>query len=164
MTFGEKLKKLRKENGLTQEELAEKLYVTRTAVSKWETDKGFPAIDSLKLISELFQISLDELISDSDVENKRLLDERNARKMYWIAIGFLGLTAVFALLTWILREPLLNIGSIIGSIGCIVFGFLARPTYEHLSVKKRIIPYVISRVVVLLIVVAVMVGSMLQMS
>ena len=50
MTFGEKLKKLRNDNGLTQEQLADKIFVTRTAISKWETDKGFPSIDSLKAI------------------------------------------------------------------------------------------------------------------
>ena len=52
MTFGQKLKKLRTENNLTQEELAEALFVTRTAVSKWETDKGYPGIDSLKIITQ----------------------------------------------------------------------------------------------------------------
>ena len=50
MTFGGKLKKLRTDSGLTQDELAEKIYVTRTAVSKWESDRGYPNIDSLKAI------------------------------------------------------------------------------------------------------------------
>ena len=47
MLLGEKIKKLRTDNGLTQEELAERIYVTRTAVSKWETGKGMPGIESL---------------------------------------------------------------------------------------------------------------------
>ena len=80
MTFGEKLKKLRNDNQLTQDELAEKIFVTRTAISKWETDKGYPSIDSLKQLSNLFHISIDELISDTDIENKRLLDEAQSRK------------------------------------------------------------------------------------
>ena len=63
MTFGEKLKKLRRENNFTQDELAEKIFVTRTAISKWETDKGYPSIESLKQLSNLFHISIDELIS-----------------------------------------------------------------------------------------------------
>ena len=63
MTFGEKLKKLRTDKNLTQDELAEKIYVTRTAISKWETDKGYPSIDSLKQLSNLFEVSIDELIS-----------------------------------------------------------------------------------------------------
>ena len=73
MTFGEKLKKLRNDNGLTQEQLADKIFVTRTAISKWETDKGFPSIDSLKAISNLFNIKIDDLISDEDIENKKIL-------------------------------------------------------------------------------------------
>ena len=58
MTFGEKLKKLRTDNGLTQDELAEKTYVTRTAISKWESDRGYPNIDSLKAISKFFSVSI----------------------------------------------------------------------------------------------------------
>lgn len=54
MTFGEKLKKLRIDNRLTQDELAEKIFVTRTAISKWENDKGYPSIDNLKQLSNLF--------------------------------------------------------------------------------------------------------------
>ena len=95
MTFDEKFKKLRTDNGLTQEELANKLYVTRGAISKWETDKGFPNIDSLKLISKTFNISLDELISDEAIENNRLLELKFARKMYIIAMVFFRLDYSF---------------------------------------------------------------------
>ena len=56
MEFNEKLQELRKQEGLTQEELAMKLYVSRTAVAKWEQGRGYPNIDSLKLISEFFNI------------------------------------------------------------------------------------------------------------
>ena len=164
MTFGEKLKKLRTDNELTQEELAEKLFVTRTAISKWETDRGFPAIDSLKLISQLFQISIDELISDADVENKRLLDEKRARKMYWASIAFLLVTAAFALLTWLLKEPLFNIGSVIGCVGCVGFVLLARPFHRRVTSKKMLAPYVVSRVVIALVVIVAVVGAILQMT
>ena len=51
MEFNEKLQELRKQRGLTQEELAEFLFVSRTAVSKWESGRGYPSIDSLKEIS-----------------------------------------------------------------------------------------------------------------
>lgn len=63
MGFNEKLQKLRKERGITQEELAEKLYVSRTAISKWESGRGYPNIDSLKAISEFFSVSVDDLLS-----------------------------------------------------------------------------------------------------
>ena len=78
MTFGQKLKKLRNDNNLTQEQLADMIFVTRTAISKWETDNGYPSIDSFKAISNLFSISIDELISDADIENKKILDEKHA--------------------------------------------------------------------------------------
>jgi transcriptional regulator with XRE-family HTH domain len=53
MEFNEKLQLLRKQKGLTQEELAEQLFVSRTAVSKWESNRGLPNIDSLKAISKI---------------------------------------------------------------------------------------------------------------
>lgn len=63
MEFGEKLKELRKARSLTQEELAEALYVSRTAVSKWESGRGYPSIDSLRELSRFFSVSIDELVS-----------------------------------------------------------------------------------------------------
>lgn len=63
MEFNEKLKQLRKSNGLTQEDLAEALYVSRTAVSKWESGRGYPNIESLKDIATLFSVSIDDLLS-----------------------------------------------------------------------------------------------------
>ena len=63
MEFNEKLQELRKARGLTQEELAEALFVSRTAISKWESGRGYPSIDSLKQIANYFSISIDELLS-----------------------------------------------------------------------------------------------------
>lgn len=63
MEFHEKLQELRKNRGITQEELAEKLYVSRTAVSKWESGRGYPSIDSLKAISNYFSVTIDDLLS-----------------------------------------------------------------------------------------------------
>ena len=63
MEFHEKLQELRKNRRMTQEELAEVLYVSRTAVSKWESGRGYPSIDSLKEISKFFSVSIDDLLS-----------------------------------------------------------------------------------------------------
>ena len=83
MTFGEIIKKLRTDNRLTQDELAEKIYVTRTAISKWESDRGFPNIESLKTISKYFSVSLDELLSGEEIlaiaENDNKQKERTLR-------------------------------------------------------------------------------------
>ena len=67
MEFNEKLQQLRKQNNLTQEQLAEKLFVSRTAISKWESGKGYPNIESLKSISQLFSVSIDELLSGEEL-------------------------------------------------------------------------------------------------
>ena len=63
MELNEKLQELRKSKGMTQDELAEVLYVSRTAISKWESGRGTPSIESLKQISALFSVSIDDLLS-----------------------------------------------------------------------------------------------------
>ena len=67
MEFNEKLQELRKQKGLTQEELSEKLYVSRTAISKWESGRGYPNIESLKAIAKFFSVTVDELLSTDEV-------------------------------------------------------------------------------------------------
>ena len=67
MEFNEKLQELRKSKGLTQEELAEKLFVSRAAISKWESGRGYPSIDSLKEISRYFSVTIDELIGPEEI-------------------------------------------------------------------------------------------------
>ena len=67
MEFNEKMQELRKQKGLTQEELAERLYVSRTAVSKWESGRGYPNIESLKAIANFFSVSIDVLLSGDEV-------------------------------------------------------------------------------------------------
>ena len=67
MEFNEKIQELRKQKGLTQEELAEILFVSRTAISKWESGRGYPNIDSLKAIAEFFNITIDELLSSKQL-------------------------------------------------------------------------------------------------
>ena len=64
MNLGEKIKELRLKNNMTQDDLASRCYVTRNAVSKWENDKGYPNIESIKLLCKCFNITIDELLSD----------------------------------------------------------------------------------------------------
>ena len=66
MTFGEKLKNARKEVGLSQEQLAEKLSVSRSAVAKWETGNGMPDVDNLKAMAVLLNTSIDYLLELTD--------------------------------------------------------------------------------------------------
>jgi len=67
MEFNEKLQELRKQKGLTQEELAGHLFVSRAAISKWESGRGYPGIDSLKSISKFFSVSIDDLLSGDEL-------------------------------------------------------------------------------------------------
>ena len=67
MELNKKLQELRKKKGLTQEELAEQLYVSRTAISKWESGRGYPNIDSLKAIATFFGITIDKLLSGDEL-------------------------------------------------------------------------------------------------
>lgn len=67
MEFHEKLQELRKQKNLTQEELSEILFVSRTAISKWESGRGYPNIDSLKAIAEFFGVTIDELLSNREL-------------------------------------------------------------------------------------------------
>lgn len=67
MEFNEKLQQLRKNKGLTQEELSQEIFVSRTAVSKWESGRGYPNIDSLKGLAKFFSVTVDELISPDEI-------------------------------------------------------------------------------------------------
>ena len=81
MEFHEKLQQLRKQKGLTQEELTEHLHVSRTAVSKWESGRGFPNIDSLKAITAFYSVSLDELLSGEEILSISENDHKEKQKM-----------------------------------------------------------------------------------
>lgn len=95
MEFHETLQKLRKSKGMTQEELAQALYVSRTAVSKWESGRGYPGIDSLKAISRYFSVSIDQLLSGeallaiAETENRS-----NLQRMRRLLLGLADLAAV----------------------------------------------------------------------
>ena len=78
MEFNEKLQELRKKRGLTQEELAEELFVSRTAVSKWESGRGYPNIESLKAIARFYGVTIDELLSGEELLT--ISEEDNRKK------------------------------------------------------------------------------------
>ena len=98
MEFNEKLQELRKSRSLTQEELAEALFVSRTAVSKWESGRGYPGIDSLKAISRFFSVSIDELICPEEMLSAAE-DDKKAFLSRWIPFicGTLDLLPVILL-------------------------------------------------------------------
>lgn len=118
MEFNEKLQLLRNQRGLTQEELAEKIFVSRTAVSKWESGRGYPSIDSLKELARFFEVTVDVLISEKEL-SEMATRERRMREREWsaservrtIAFGVLDICALVFLFM-----PLFKVRS-----GCLVW-------------------------------------------
>ena len=154
MKFGEKLFKLRKENGFSQETLAEKLNTSRQAISKWENDQGFPETEKLLMIGNIFEVSIDYLLKDS-VEN----NEGNEEGYYVsreMAEGFLvstqktakhiGLGFGFFALAF---EPYLILGKnsmlgilliiIIATLGIISFATLGFDQGQYTILKKEVL-------------------------
>lgn len=76
MTLGEKLKEARKQAALSQEQLSEKLGTSRSAVAKWETDKGIPDVDNLKALSQLLGVSIDYLLDNGENLDKSVIKEQ----------------------------------------------------------------------------------------
>ena len=105
MKFCEKLKQLRIEKGLTQEQLAKELYISRSAVAKWEQGRGYPSLEMLEKIANIFNFSIDELLDEKEyhsvtIENNQAV--KNHTKYYKIGIiisciVFLSLSVLFAL-------------------------------------------------------------------
>ena len=96
MEFHEKLQELRKSRGLTQEELAEALFVSRTAISKWESGRGYPSIDSLKEISSYFSVSIDDLLSGEQLIS--IAEKENKSNLNSVCDMLLGFVDLFSLM------------------------------------------------------------------
>ena len=106
MELSEKLQELRRSKGLTQEELAEALYVSRTAVSKWESGRGTPSIDSLKELSRFFSVSIDELLSgEALVQIAENENRSNLRSVCELLFGIVDLLSVCLVLLPLYPEP-----------------------------------------------------------
>lgn len=107
MEFHEKLQELRKSRGLTQEELAEAIFVSRTAISKWESGRGYPSIDSLKEISSYFSVSIDDLLSGEQLifiaekENKS-----NLNSVCDLLLGFVDLFSLMLIFLPLYPKPI----------------------------------------------------------
>ena len=106
MEFNEKLQQLRKQKDLTQEQLAEQLYVSRTAISKWESGKGYPNIESLKCISKFFSVTIDELLSGEELITLAETENySNVKRIYNIISGIIDVLAVALIVLPIYGEP-----------------------------------------------------------
>lgn len=104
MTLGERIKEYRTNNGMSQENLAEKMNVSRQAITKWESDKGVPDIDNLIQLSRIMNITIDELILGNNNEQTSAIEEqavkqRNENKWRYL-IGIIGFS--IAIVCWII--------------------------------------------------------------
>ncbi|WKK68962.1 helix-turn-helix domain-containing protein [Brochothrix thermosphacta] len=122
--FGEKLKMLREQNDITQEKVSKKLHVTRQSVSNWENNKNYPDLTTLVTLSQLYNISLDDLLKDENNVVKSMKTELNSYRS-----SELIKLIIFSVLAFLL--PIIGI----------VFGILL------LCTKKRVEYYRIAKII-----------------
>ena len=123
MEFHEKLQELRKSRGLTQEELAELLYVSRTAISKWESGRGYPNIDSLKEISRFFSVTIDDLLSGDKLLT--IAEKENQANIRNVCDLLFGIVDLFAVLLVILPLYPNSIDGYVYSVNLFAYGEIA---------------------------------------
>ena len=120
MEFNEKLQELRKNKGLTQEELAEDLYVSRTAISKWESGRGYPSIDSLKEIAAYFSVTIDDLLSGEALVS--IAQKENQLKLRRSIGTLFGVIDILALLLILLPLYPETIDGYVYSVNLLAYG------------------------------------------
>lgn len=133
MDIGNRIKKYRESIGFSQEELADKIYVSRQTLSNWETNKFYPDINSLKLLSNLFDVSLDNLVEGDIDEMKKKVEDEEIK-------GFKSLSWIFAfeMLVMILSVyPLLSVGVIGIGIWLIIVIITMITAFKVEKLKKQ---------------------------
>ena len=148
MTLGDKIKALRKEHKLTQDELAERLFVTRTAISKWETDKGKPNLESLKQISTIFNIPLDELVSEekefdmhTPQEPEKETEAPPAKETFlfgFLPLACFALGIILEIVNKIISQPFFELLAILFMLGALLLYFISaiKKDEKNVSFKK----------------------------
>lgn len=99
MQLSEKIQKIRKENNLTQEQFADRIFVSRTAVSKWETGRGTPSIDSLQMIAKEFNMGLDDLLSTDEIVSIAKKENQDSMARFTAYVdAIIGICALLAII------------------------------------------------------------------
>lgn len=146
MEFNEKLQELRKGRGLTQEELAKELFVSRTAISKWESGRGYPSIDSLKEISRYFSVSIDELICSDEIIAAAENEKRYLVKKYTALIcGLLDVLTALLLFIPVFGNSKAEAVSLFGLTDISMWLMIVYTSVIGLSVLNGISAVIISR-------------------
>ena len=130
MELGNHIKHYRNEKGLSQEELAERVYVTRQTISNWENNKNYPDINSIVLLSEIFEISIDNLIKGDLEQMKREINSEEVKKLnfYSLMMAILMIAAIISLV------PLIKFIGVYAFI--VYFALLACAMFFALKVEK----------------------------
>ena len=120
ISLGEKIRDYRKKAGLSQEQLAEELNVSRQAITKWETNKGVPDISNLIAISDEFGVTLDELIKEDAVVKKKIISDSSSKK--WHILVIIYLIAIVAYIAFFaICHRILMIGFLIATLFMLFF-------------------------------------------
>lgn len=104
MEIGNRIKSLRARAGMSQEDLAGRIYVSRQTISSWENDKTYPDVQSLLLLSEIFDVTVDSLIKEDVMTMTKTIDSdvRTMKQMAWVMVVFLLL--MIAATAWLVVQ------------------------------------------------------------
>ena len=134
MTLGERIRGERKKRGLSQEELADILNVSRQAITKWETDRGIPDIANLIRISEEFEISLDELIKGDNSIKRKIIYDSTMKKWHILVVVYL-LAIVAYIVYFALFNRIFMVGFLIATL--FMLGFELRIIIKEKRYQKN---------------------------
>lgn len=119
MNIGQRIQKIRQQRNITQEQLAKDLAISRQAVSKWESGKAIPDIENLMYISNLYNVSLDELIKGDDKVSQKIVADASAKRWHKLSILFFGALLVYII--WFgVRHDIWQIGLGIATLSMII--------------------------------------------
>lgn len=135
MDISTQIKQLRKKNNLTQESFAKKIYVSRQAVSKWESGRGIPDIENIISISETFNVSLDKLIMGNERIKDRIITDHATKKWHILVIIYL-ISIVGYIAYFVFRYQIFMVGFLISTL--FMLGIELRIYFRHM-VKKKIL-------------------------
>ena len=151
MEIGGRIRELRAAAGMSQDDLAARVYVSRQTISSWENDKTYPDVQSLLLMSNLFETSIDELVK-GDVETMKETLKQDARRMNRLAYAMVGLIALaivaFIVLAWLLPGPSgvgrLSVGMVAGIAAALplyIGGLVAAFAIERIKRDNNLVTY-----------------------
>lgn len=141
MELAHQIRQKRKERGLSQEELAAAVYVTRQTVSNWENDKTYPDVQSLLLLSELFGMTIDELVKGDVPTMEKILSEdaRRMNRLSYVMAGSVALALAAAAVASLFTDSVVVMIAVL--VAFWVPGFVASVLVDRLKKKHDLVSY-----------------------